>query len=77
VAYRCLLEKFLALVWASKRLLTVSHDVVHHIVTHGSRITSKFWKLDGEKLMAANAEFKQLQEDDFIQRSTAKMSGAS
>jgi len=77
VAYSRLLEEFPALVCASKRLPTVSHDVVHHIVTHGPPITSKFRKLDGEKLAAANAEFKQLQEDDIIQRSTSKRSWPS
>ena len=77
VAYICLLVEFPALVCASKRLLTVRHDVVHHIITHGSPITSKFRKLDGEKLAAANAELKQLQEDDIIQRSTSKRSWPS
>ncbi len=34
-AYSCLLDKFPAVVCASKLLPLVSHDVVHHIVTHG------------------------------------------
>jgi hypothetical protein len=50
-------------VCTSKRLLPISYDVVHHIVTHGPPITSKFQKLDGEKLAATKAEFKQLEED--------------
>jgi hypothetical protein len=45
----------------------VSHDVVHHTVTHGPPIASKFRKLDGEKLVAAKAEFKQLEEDNIIE----------
>ncbi len=57
-----------------KRLPPVSHDVVHHIVTHGPPIASKFRKLDGEKLAAAKAEFKQLEEDHIIQRSTSPWS---
>jgi hypothetical protein len=77
VAYSRLLEEFPALVCTSKWLLTVSHDMVHHIVTHEPPITSKFRKLDGEKLAAANAEFKQLEEDDIIQRSTSKGSWPS
>jgi hypothetical protein len=77
VAYICLLVEFPALVCASKRLLTVSHYMVHHIITHEPPITSKFRKLDGEKLAAANAELKQLQEDDIIQRSTSKRSWPS
>jgi hypothetical protein len=54
-AYSRLLGEFPAVVYASKRLLPVSHDVVHHIVTHGPPIASKFRKLDGEKLAAAKA----------------------
>ena len=58
----------------SKRLPPVSHDVVHHIVTTGPPIASKFRKLDGEKLAAAKAEFKQLEEDGIVQRSTSPWS---
>jgi hypothetical protein len=61
-------------VCASKWLPPVSHDVVHHIVTHGPASASKFWKLDGEKLAAAKAEFKQLEEDNIIQHSTSPWS---
>jgi hypothetical protein len=73
-AYSRLLDEFPAVVCASKRLPPVSLDVVHHIVTHGPPITSKFRKLDGEKLAAVKAEFKQLEEDDIIQRSTSSWS---
>ena len=61
--YRKLLDEFPAVECVSKRLPPVSHDVVHHIVTTGPPIASKFRKLDGEKLAAAKAEFKQLEED--------------
>jgi hypothetical protein len=74
VAYSCLLEEFLTVVCASKRLPPVSHDVVHHIVTNGPPIASKIRKLDSEKLAAPKAEFKQLEEDDIIQRSTSPWS---
>jgi hypothetical protein len=73
-AYNRLLDEFPAVVCASKPLPPVSHDVVHHIVTHGPPIASKFRKLDDEKLAAAKAEFKQLEEDDIIQRSTSPWS---
>jgi hypothetical protein len=73
-AYSRMLGDFPAVVCASKRLPPVSHDVVHHIVTHGPPIASKFRKLDGVKLAAAKAEFKQLEEDDIIQRSTSPWS---
>ncbi len=59
------------MVCASKQLPPVSHDVVHHIISHGLPVASKFWKLDSEKLVAAKAEFKQLEEDNIIQRSTS------
>ncbi len=65
--YSRLLDDFPAVVCASKPPPPVSYDVVHHIVTHGPPIASNFWKLDGEKLAAAKAEFKQLEEDDIIE----------
>ncbi len=74
MAYSLLLDEFTAVVCASKRLPPVSHDVVHHIVTLGPPIASKFQKLDGKKLAAAKAEFKQLEEDDIIQRSKSPWS---
>ncbi len=59
---------------ASKRLPAVNLDVVHHIVTTGLPIAAKFRRLDGKKLAAAKAEFKQLQEDGILQRSTSPWS---
>jgi hypothetical protein len=73
-AYSRLLDEFPAVVCASKRLPPVSQDVVHHIITHRRPIASKFRKLDGEKLAAAKAEFKQLEEDDILQRSSSPWS---
>jgi hypothetical protein len=73
-AYSHLLEEFPVVVCASKWLPPVSHDIVHHIVTHRLPIASKFRKLDSEKLAAAKAEFKQLEEDDIIQCSTSPWS---
>ncbi len=69
-AYSCLLEKFLTVVCTSKQLPPVSHDVVHHIVTHGPPVASKLQKLDSEKLVVTKAEFKQLEEENIIQCST-------
>jgi hypothetical protein len=57
-------------VCASKWVQPVSHDMFHHIVTHGPPIASKFRKLDSEKLATANAGVKQLEEDNIIQCST-------
>jgi hypothetical protein len=53
-----ILDEFLEVVNVSKRLPEVNHDVVHHIVTTGPPIETKFHRLDGEKLEAAQAEFK-------------------
>ena len=72
--YEALLADFPEVVNASKRLPAVHHDVVHHIVTTGPPVSAKFRRLDGEKLAAAKAEFKQLQEDGIIQRSTSPWS---
>ncbi len=55
----------------SKRLPPVSHQVVHNIVTTGPPIAARFRHLDGEKLEAAKAEFRQLEADGIIQRSTS------
>ncbi len=74
VEYTDLIVEFPEVVDASKRLPAVTHDVVHHIVTTGPPIAAKFRKLDGEKLAAAKAEFKQLQEDGIIQRSISPWS---
>jgi hypothetical protein len=56
---------------ASERLLEVHNDKVHYIVTTGQLIAPKFHRLHGEKLETVTAEFKQLQEDSIIQRSTS------
>jgi hypothetical protein len=69
-----LLEEFPAVVCASKRLPPASHDIVHHIVTHGLPTASKFRKLDSKNLAAGKAEFKELQEDNIIQYSTSPWS---
>ncbi len=45
--------------------------MVHHIVTTGPPIAARFRRLDGEKLEAAKAEFRQLEADGIIQRSTS------
>jgi hypothetical protein len=68
--YKQLLEEYPGVVNESKRPPPVSHQVVNHIVTTGPTIAAKFRRLDGEKLQAAKAEFKQLEAEDIIQRST-------
>jgi hypothetical protein len=73
-SYVAILVEFPEVVNASKRLPAFTHDVVHHIVTMGPPVAAKFRRLDGEKLAAAKKEFKQLQEDGIIQRSTSPWS---
>ncbi len=58
----------------SKLPLEVHHDVVHHIVTVGPPIAAKFRRLDGDKMKAAKAEFRQLPENGIIQGSTSPWS---
>jgi hypothetical protein len=69
--YRAILAEFPDMVNSSKKLPPVSHQVVHHIVTTGPPIAARFRRLDGEKLEAAKAEFKQLEAEGIIQRSTS------
>jgi hypothetical protein len=69
--YRQLLAEFPEVVNVSKTLPPVSHQVVHHIVTTGPPIAARFRPLDGEKLEAAKAEFRQLEAEGIIQRSTS------
>jgi hypothetical protein len=68
---KAILDDFSEVVNVSKRLPEISHKVVHHIVTTGTPIAAKFHRLDGEKLEAAKAEFRQLEADGIIQRSTS------
>jgi hypothetical protein len=66
--YKAILDE---VVNVSRRLPEINHKVVHHIVTTGPPIAAKFRRLDGEKLEAAKAEFRQLEADGIIQRSTS------
>ncbi len=64
-----LLDLFSSVVNTAKSLPAVTHDVLHHIVTQGPPISSKFRRLDGEKHAAAKAEFVALERDGVIRRS--------
>jgi hypothetical protein len=70
-AYQRILLELPDLVNESKRLPPVSHQVVRHIVTTSPPIAARFRRLDGEKLQAAKAEFRQLKAHGIIQRSTS------
>jgi len=52
-------------------LQRMSDDVAHHLQTRGPPITSKFWRLDSEKLAAAKKEFLALVWARIVRRSTS------
>jgi hypothetical protein len=71
-----LLSEFADVVNPSKQLpiLPETTDVLHHIKTSGPPISSKFRRLDGEKLAAAKAEFAQLEKEGIVRRSDSPWS---
>ena len=56
-----LLNTFTEVLNVEGHLPAATHGVEHHIVTNGRPVTTKFWRLDGAKLVAAKAEFQQRQ----------------
>jgi hypothetical protein len=73
-SFQSLLESFPDVVNPSKKLPVTSHGVCHHIVTTGPPVAAKFWRLDGEKLAAAKAEFAAMERDGIVQRSSSPWS---
>jgi hypothetical protein len=65
------LSNFPNVVNAGKALPVPIHDVQHHIRTSGPAITSRFQRLEGAKLEAVRQEFKAMEQDGIIQRSTS------
>jgi hypothetical protein len=65
------LSDFPDVVNAGKTLPVPVHDVQHHIRTSGPPIASRFWMLEGAKLEAARQEFKAMEREGIIQRSTS------
>jgi transposase InsO family protein len=66
-----LLEVFPDVVNAGGSLPVPIHDVQHHIKTTGPPIASRFWRLEGAKLEAARKEFKVMEQEGIVQRSTS------
>ncbi len=64
------LSEFPDVVNAGKALPVPIHDVQHHIRTSGPPIASRFRRLEGAKLEAAQQEFAEMKRDSVIQRST-------
>jgi hypothetical protein len=62
-----LFEGFKDIVNPSKVFPATVSDVEHHIQTTGPPITSRFHRMDPDKLAAAKAEFLQLQKDGIVQ----------
>jgi transposase InsO family protein len=66
--------KFPAVFGKAAAEATVKHDVEHFLVTSGPPISSKFRRLDGEKLAAAKAEFAKMEAEGVVRRSTSPWS---
>jgi hypothetical protein len=56
---------------ASQVLPPATHGVEHHLVTSVLPITSKYRRLDGEKLAVPRSEFAKMEKDGIVQRSTS------
>ncbi len=65
-----LLCEFPDVVNSGKLLPVPVHDVEHHIKTSGPLMASRFCRLDGAKLEATRREFKAMECEGIIQRST-------
>jgi hypothetical protein len=70
-SFTAVVDQFPEVVNVSQRLPETRHGVVHHLVTTGPPVSSKFRRLDSEKLAAAKAEFAQLERDGIIRRSSS------
>jgi len=70
-----LLQKYPAVVGASKRLPPVKHAVEHLIeTTSGRPVASRYRRLDPERLAAAKAEFAAMESQGIIRRSKSSWS---
>jgi hypothetical protein len=68
---QCLAKNFPDVFNASKVLPVGTHGVEHFIVKSGPPITSKFCRLDLEKLSAAKADFDKMEAEGIIRHSTS------
>ena len=67
-----ILREFPQVVNKSKDLPPVKHDVLHHIETSGRPVTSRYRRLDPARLAAAKKEFRDLEAQGIIQRSSSQ-----
>jgi hypothetical protein len=69
--YKLILAEFPEVVNETKLLPTVSHKVEHYIETEGRPVSSKYRRLDPDRLAAAKAEFASLEEQGIVRRSSS------
>jgi hypothetical protein len=68
-AYRVFFSEFPEVTDPSGSFPPAKHKVEHHIVTFGRPVTARFRRLDPEKLVAAKAEFEQMEAAGIIRQS--------
>jgi hypothetical protein len=66
-----LTRDFPAVFGAAAAATKVKHNLEHFLVTTGPPISSKFRRLDGEKLAAAKKEFEKMEAEGIVRRSTS------
>jgi len=74
VDYQALLSAFPAVLNPSKQLPPAIHEVKHVIETTGRPVSSKYRRLDPERLAAARAEFAESEKQGIISRSSSSWS---
>ena len=71
VVFSAILDEFLDVLNPSQQLPPVKHDVVHHIVTEGCPVATKYRRLDTDRLEAAKKEFLDLERQGIVRRSSS------
>jgi Reverse transcriptase (RNA-dependent DNA polymerase) len=69
--YKQLVAEYPSMVNASKKMLPVKHKVDHYIITDGPPETSKYGRLDPDRLAAARAEFEELERQGVVHKSSS------
>jgi hypothetical protein len=68
------LEEMFPEVFNASQVLPAATHHLHHLVTSGPPIASKFRQLDGHKLAAAKREFNKMEREGIVRRSTSSWS---
>jgi hypothetical protein len=69
--YKQLLAEYPSVVNASKKMPPVKHKVEHYIITDGPPETSKYRRLDPDRLAAARSEFEELERQGVVRKSSS------